>query len=542
MPIIDSKRGVLVVRIVYDGPPLSGKTTSLRALAAGLGVDVTTPEEKDGRTLFFDWIDYVGGLFEGRQIRCQIVSVPGQDELAARRRELLASADAVVLVADTREPALPEALRVLAQLLPHCRAQEPPVGVVLQANKRDARDSVPRERLHAELGAIAPLAIVDTVATAGDGVREAFVFAVRLALDRVRALTGRLPEGEPEVSSAEDLLARLKALEPAPLRSSSERSNKHPSERPRALGPRNTLQPPALAPLGTAPHPRAPSSHPVINTAALDQEIALLSSTHSDSAAPCELVDELAFVPDPMMPGGFIWPPVDGRVLLHEVAELGIAPVRTARGDFWASGRGCLFHSAHRAIYPDADRGRQALIEWARLHATHLRSLSAGRTVVLAAAGGGRYRLWQLIRAEQALRERLAASLAHVDPAQLAGDLADAAAHLLEARATLHTGELRLPCTLWTVSGELKSPPRFVGLMPEVGRAAPEEPEGAELIARELTPLFRALVHQRDDVDRVIDALLGARARTRGATLGLDPLLAQLLASASARSAQAVAL
>ena len=76
MAVIDDTRGVLVVRIVYDGPALSGKTTSLKALARGVSSQVTTPAESAGRTLFFDWVDYVGGLFDGRQIRCQIVSVP----------------------------------------------------------------------------------------------------------------------------------------------------------------------------------------------------------------------------------------------------------------------------------------------------------------------------------------------------------------------------------------------------------------------------------------------------------------------------------
>jgi signal recognition particle receptor subunit beta len=525
MPIIDSKRGVLVVRIVYDGPPLSGKTTSLRALATGLGVSVTTPEERDGRTLFFDWIDYIGGLFEGRQIRCQIVSVPGQEQLASRRKELLKSADAVVLVADTRRSAMPAAVRVLQQLLPHCRSQDPPVGVVLQANRRDAEDKVPREELQAELGAIAPLAIVETVATTGDGIREAFVFAVRLALDRVRAFTRQLPEGEPEISTPDDLLARLKLLEVQSL------TPPPPPEsvRPRALGPSNTIRPQAAIEQDAIDELDEPATKTIPPLqwhvgVALDQEIALLSSPRPDTPTGV-LIDEEPFVPDPMMPGGFIWPPVDGRVLLHEVAELGIVPVRTARGDFWASGRGCLFHSAKAAIYASSDRGRQALIEWARLHATSLRSLSPGRTVVLAAAGGGRFRLWQLIRAEQALRERLATSLALIDPGQLANDLLEASAHLLQARATLHTPELKLPCTLWTVSGDLKTQARYVGLMPEVGQAADEEPRGSDLIARELTPLFRALVHQRDDVPAVVEALSAVRDRRSDAAQGLALLL-----------------
>jgi len=523
MPIIDAKRGVLVVRIVYDGPPLSGKTTSLRTLAAGLGVPIVTPEEQNGRTLFFDWIDYIGGLFEGRQIRCQIVSVPGQRELASRRRELLASADAVVLVADTRKSELPEAFEVLRSLLPHCRGQEPPVGIVLQANKRDADDSVPRDVLAAELLAIAPIALVETVATAGDGIREAFVFAVRLALDRVRAFTGKLPEGEPEVSSAGDLLERLKAIAPEPARL--------PSESPRALGQTATLRPPT--PLPHAAPPLEPA-------AAYDQEIALLSVPRPDPPSG-EIVDEETFVPDPMMPGGFIWPPVDGRVLLHEVAELGITPVRTSRGDWWASGQGCLFHSAKAAIFASADRGRQALIEWARLHATNLRCLSPGRTVVLATAGHGRFRLWQLIRAEQALRERLATSLVQPDPLVLAGELVDAACHLLEARSSLHTADLPLPCTLWTVSGDLRAQPRFIGLMPEVGVAAPAEPRGNDLLARELKPLFRALVHQRDDVTRVLTAfgsaaVMGHMDRsTRERRTATAATLTQLLTSARSR-------
>ena len=166
MPVLDTKRGVLVVRIVYDGPPLSGKTTSLRSLASGLGVPVTTPEEKDGRTLFFDWVDYVGGLFDGRQIRCQIVSVPGQRELAHRRKLLLESADAVVLVLDTRKDEWEFGLDWLKETAPYCRSQDPPVGLVLQANKRDASDAVPLELLRSSVRQVAPVAIVLTSAIA----------------------------------------------------------------------------------------------------------------------------------------------------------------------------------------------------------------------------------------------------------------------------------------------------------------------------------------------------------------------------------------
>ena len=77
MAILDPRSDAVVIRVVYDGAPMAGKTTSVRALGRGLGGEVASPAEVSGRTLYFDWLDYTGGLFEGRRIRCQIISVPG---------------------------------------------------------------------------------------------------------------------------------------------------------------------------------------------------------------------------------------------------------------------------------------------------------------------------------------------------------------------------------------------------------------------------------------------------------------------------------
>src|SRR5262245_57021158 len=107
---------MVVVRVVYDGPALAGKTTSVRALARSLGRPVFSGEEAEGRTLHLDWMDYVGGRFEGYSIRCQVVAVPGQPALSSRRVKLLESADAVVFVADSRGPALAEGPKSLEEL------------------------------------------------------------------------------------------------------------------------------------------------------------------------------------------------------------------------------------------------------------------------------------------------------------------------------------------------------------------------------------------------------------------------------------------
>jgi signal recognition particle receptor subunit beta len=465
MPTIDAAQGLLVIRIVYDGPALSGKTTSLKALAAGVASKLECPEERGGRTVYFDWMEYVGGLFEGRQICCQIVSVPGQRELAHRRALLLESADAVVCVLDTRRAELDFGLSWLAELVPYCRAETPPVGIVLQANKRDAANSVPLPELRQRVNQIAPIAVVESVATVSDGIREAFVLAVRLALDRVRALSndGRLEAGEPSERDADDLLRHLRQAEAE------------------------------VGPTFTQPRPHA---H-------VDPLHLAFSAPAEHELAPAEAAgSERVFVPDPLMPGGMIWPPVDGRALLHEVAGLAIRPARTARGDWWGSGAGWRFHSGPRALYSDPNAARDDLIGWARLHAASGALISAGRAVILADAGEGRQRLWQLVRVEPTLREALDAALSEAGPREVAAGVIEVAAELLASRDAFARAKAALPCTLWTVGVPRRARSCFVGLMPMLGEVQPE-PEGDALLERELLPHMRALRRLRVDFAEV---------------------------------------
>jgi len=474
MAVIDDTRGVLVVRIVYDGPALSGKTTSLQALARGVGRRVATPAEASGRTLFFDWVDYVGGLFDGRQIRCQIVSVPGQRELSQRRKLLLESADAIVMVLDTRREEWEFGLSWLKETLPHCRAQEPPVGLVLQANKRDAPSAVPAEELRETLARVAPIAVIPSAATSGDGIREAFVLSVRLALDRVRALAaeGRLARGTPAEDNPDELYARMR---------SAGETNSTPVNGALVEAVAASLR----AELEPWPDAHRPPSSP---------------APEPDAAS----TSERAFVPDPMMPGGMIWPPVDGRALLHEVAALGIRPTRTGRADWAGSGSGFRFHSHGSAIFPDPTSARNELIEWARIHAANSAHLSTGRAVILADAGSGRLRLWQIVRAEATLRERLAVALPLADPNQVADELVGVATQLAAAREFFAETTIPLPCTLWTVGANSSYRPTFVGLMPRRATHAVEEPTGRDLLGRELSPLLRELRRARVDYAEVV--------------------------------------
>jgi hypothetical protein len=104
---VDREGQPVVIQVVYDGPPEAGKTTSVRALARSFGREAYTPEEENGRTVYFDWLEHTGGRFEGAPIHCQIASVPGQDRWLERRLYFLERADVVVFVGDTTRAGWP---------------------------------------------------------------------------------------------------------------------------------------------------------------------------------------------------------------------------------------------------------------------------------------------------------------------------------------------------------------------------------------------------------------------------------------------------
>ncbi|HRI67621.1 MAG TPA: ADP-ribosylation factor-like protein, partial [Polyangium sp.] len=137
----------LVFKIVYYGPGLGGKTTTLEHIHAtakpdhrGKLVSLATPVD---RTLYFDFLPMRLPPIRGMHVRLQLFTVPGQVYFNATRKLVLTGADGVVFVADSqmaRADANLESLDNLRDNLADQGRNLNDVPIVFQYNKYDLPD------------------------------------------------------------------------------------------------------------------------------------------------------------------------------------------------------------------------------------------------------------------------------------------------------------------------------------------------------------------------------------------------------------------
>src|SRR4051812_15750735 len=112
------------IKIVYYGPGLGGKTSSLqyihRALKSDSRGQLVSLATGVDRTLYFDFLPVKLPKLRGYSIRVQLYTVPGQVHYNSTRKLVLAGSDGVVFVADSqrdRETANVESIENLRENL-----------------------------------------------------------------------------------------------------------------------------------------------------------------------------------------------------------------------------------------------------------------------------------------------------------------------------------------------------------------------------------------------------------------------------------------
>lgn len=185
MAELNEKEKKLVIKIVYYGPALSGKTTNLMQLhelmnPARCG-EFMVFETKGDRTLFFDLLPMLIKSESGFKVKIKLFTVPGQPAHDATRKEVLSRADAVVFVADSQtNQAINnfESFDNLEKNTARVGLDFDKLPLIIQFNKRDLKDIITEEEI---LNLWKPTGLPITFSTAvyGRGVKETFEIALK---------------------------------------------------------------------------------------------------------------------------------------------------------------------------------------------------------------------------------------------------------------------------------------------------------------------------------------------------------------------------
>ncbi len=186
---INWARRELNLKVVYYGPPLSGKTTNLIRIHERLEPqrrgELISLNTTDDRTLYFDFLRVDLDRISGLTPRIHLYTVPGQTMYEASRRLVLRGADGVVFVADSAPERAEDNAASWRGMHTHLSELACPLdklAMVVQFNKQDLPNALSEEDMRQQLN-LNGLPAFGAVATQGKGVFN----TLRAVLGRVVA-------------------------------------------------------------------------------------------------------------------------------------------------------------------------------------------------------------------------------------------------------------------------------------------------------------------------------------------------------------------
>jgi signal recognition particle receptor subunit beta len=190
----------ICIKVVYYGPGLGGKTSSLQALHRVLRPELrgnlSSLATGEDRTLFFDFLPVTLPKVRDFTIRMMLYTVPGQVHYNATRQLVLQGCDGVIFVADSQTPRrganIESRLNLEYNLREHGLSL-PEHPLVFQHNKRDLADIMPLKTMDEDLN-MWGLPSFESCAASGVGVEDALKALTKLMLV---SLTGKgvIPSG-----------------------------------------------------------------------------------------------------------------------------------------------------------------------------------------------------------------------------------------------------------------------------------------------------------------------------------------------------------
>ncbi len=174
--IVDYGTRTIGLKIVFFGPAMSGKTTSIKWLFKSLDCAdrLTSIENTVGRTMFCDFGSIPFTLGDSWTINTHVWSATGQDFYRSTREVVLVGSDGIIFVADSQKSLLDENLASWNELMDLMPKDEHPLPVVVCLNKQDLPDAIDEDRFRRHLKIPPSIPIIRSVAMNGINVVEAF--------------------------------------------------------------------------------------------------------------------------------------------------------------------------------------------------------------------------------------------------------------------------------------------------------------------------------------------------------------------------------
>lgn len=257
MTIFNYAAREMTAKIVYYGPGLSGKTTSIQCIHSKIspknkGKLVSLATETD-RTLFFDFFPVEFGQIGGFKIKFNFYTVPGQVFYNTTRKLVLKGADGVVFVADSQRGMAEqnkESLQNLKENLKIHGIDWQSVPFIIQYNKRDLPGVMPVDEMRRNLNELG-VPDFETTATNGDGIMEAMKVICKMVLEQIQEKQ-KAGQKKPEASAPQRTAPTPKArpavekISPAPQPSFAPQSGFTP---PPAREPDDSIRRTAIVPV-----------------------------------------------------------------------------------------------------------------------------------------------------------------------------------------------------------------------------------------------------------------------------------------------------
>lgn len=182
----------ILVKVVYYGPGLGGKTTSLQFIYNSLpqthrGKMISLATDED-RTIYFDFLPVYLGKLQGFTVRLQLYTVPGQVRYNQTRRLVLKGVDGIVFVADLqkhRKFANVESMQNAEENLQYYGLKLEDIPHVIQYNKIDLPNIISHEELDPLLNKYQASTFC-TCAVTGENVLDALTQISKLVFDDLR--------------------------------------------------------------------------------------------------------------------------------------------------------------------------------------------------------------------------------------------------------------------------------------------------------------------------------------------------------------------